>query len=615
MELNVRFWLSFLTFALQVCALKADLVSIHVENRKDYEILDQFFRMEISEEGYGYVLEGAKPITIRDFYSLDHFPVAADFEHSEREFVHGLLVQEAILVWKKLCSHQKNFVLKAIPLNDPGSIVPGLEVQFINISKLREVIEKNIDLFRYILGPAIETEHLVNKIAYSEERLSDVLQNDRVLEGIILGFGSHNSLIGGRVDTIFSLTISRDCAPFPPKSFLMQSKKNHSLSFLTPKRYGSYYLEFAGGDDSIFRTPFSPFQLSSDFSNVEEELMELNAMGDPLPLSLLERPAFIFSAYKGSSSNQPFFERLQQVQKQTQVLLKKPNLLEQVLEKIGGKKPSIACDKSGFSGTLFSLFRSNTNDQAWVHILRGAANCFKDKEGQLAFIKAFCNPSASSRAVPMMVGVSKATLEGLKKALCNLAAANAHFEILSKDSSLQEIVAKQLYFKITLTGSGKELKGADRIRMGYVIEDPEGNILFANHDTRLNLSQTVPSFAHGVQGMHIGEKRTLFIHPALAYGALTTLPPCIELVVKVHLLDMDETISKMLPSLTPHDLSWVQDTSLYRNIEESIQQLPRFTGSFYRNLLDKIEGLDKTAIIAELDKETPELKTEGFQKR
>jgi hypothetical protein len=97
-----------------------------------------------------------------------------------------------------------------------------------------------------------------------------------------------------------------------------------------------------------------------------------------------------------------------------------------------------------------------------------------------------------------------------------------------------------------------------------------------------------------------GEKRDIFIHPFLAYGALTTLPSCIGLIAKVKLHKIDEKISKSLPSLISMDLSWIQSSSLLRNIEESIQQLPIFIGSFYRTLLNKIEGSDKAALIAEL---------------
>jgi peptidylprolyl isomerase len=589
----------FLSLAMQVCALEP--ISIQVANREDYEVLEQFLRMGIYEEEYGYVLEGVKPISIRNFYSLDHFPVAKDLKYAEKEFANGLLVREVIPIWNRLCSHQKNFVLKAVPLKDPGSVAPGWEVQFINLSKVREVIDKNIDLFRYILDPSLETEQLVQKIAFSELPLNEIIKNDLVLVGIILGFGSYNSLVGGRAETIDALTISRDCAPFSSKSSLLQKGEKSSQNNFMQQCYGVYYLEFAGGDDSHFRSNFSPLQPSSLFSKVEDELVALDALNDPLPPGLHNEPAFIFGAYKGGPSNQPFFSHLLRVQKQIQALLKKPDFLEQVLEKIGGKKPTISCDKPTFSSTSFSLFRSYIHTRTWIPILQEVARRFESKEEQLAFFEAFCHPSTSSRTAPKRAGASKAILEGLKKSLQNLAAANTHFETLSKDSSLHLIATKQLYFKTTTPGSEKELKGIDRVRVDYVIENLQGDTLFANCDTWLSLSQTIPGFAHGVQGMHVGEKRTLFIHPALAYGVMTTLPPCIALIIKVRLIDIDETSSGKLPSLTPVDLSWVQNREFYDAIEESIQQLPRFIGSFYRDMLDKIEGLEKTALIAELD--------------
>ncbi len=580
-------------FVIQACSLKAKLVSIRIENRGDYELLDQFFRTEFIKENYGYVLEGIKPICVRDCYSIDQFPVSSYFEISENYFTNNLLIREVLPIWNKLCAHQKNFVLKAVSLKD-SAVAPGIEVQFINIASLKEVIDKNIDLFRYILGPTVRTDQLVNRIAYSNESLTDILQNNLVLTGIVLGYGSHNSLVGGRAETIDSLIISSDCAPFFPKIFLA-GEKNH---FLDPVRYGPFYLEFAGGNDFQLRNSF--IQPSAGFLNVEEELIAIDALSEPLPSALKETPRFIFGAYKGGDSNQPLFNGLLKAQRQIASLLKKPDFLESVLEKIGGKKPLITCEKPSFSSPLCSLVSSYTNAQKWVRILQERINNFEDQKEKRDFIKGFLESTASS---PKMVGASSAALRGLNKAINNLAVANAHFTSYAKDDSLQEIVKDELYFKITHANSDKQrLKGEDRVRMGYVISDVEGNVLFANCDTWLDLSQTILGFVHGVQGMHIGEKRTLFIHPALAYGVLTTLPPCIELVVQVHLLGIKEGSHRELPALRPHDFGWIQDPCYKGVIEESIEKIPAFTGSFYRQMLDKIEGLDVGAVIAELDK-------------
>jgi peptidylprolyl isomerase len=205
----------------------------------------------------------------------------------------------------------------------------------------------------------------------------------------------------------------------------------------------------------------------------------------------------------------------------------------------------------------------------------------------------------------VMLGGSKAMLSGLKRALANFQKAESQFRDLTKkastNKSLKVVVPKQLYFKTTRSGSGKELKGNDRVRVGYVIEDPKGNILFANCDTWLRLSQTIPGFAHGVQGMRIGEKRTIFVHPVLGYGAATTLPPCIGLTIKVHLLDVEEGSSSPLPALSPLPLDWIQSKGFSHSIEESIRRQPQLIGAFYSSLLDKMGRPDKTALISELN--------------
>ena len=591
MAIITKYWV--LAFTLQVCYLRAESIPIHIDDKRDYEILAQFLKMGVLEEGYGYVLQGIKPVSIRNFYGLDEFPIAKDLKYAESEFAKTLLVKEVIPIWNRLCSHQKNFVLKAVNLQSPGSIEPFWEIQFINISALKRLINKNINLFRYVLGPAVHSEQIVEQIAYSDEELSNILHHDLVLEGIVLGFGTHNSLVGGRSETLLAQTISRDCAPFIPKHHLMKTMG------LPPECYGSYFLAFNGGDDSCFKKEHSLLQPSSGFLNVEEELLALDSMNETFPPSLMEKPEFIFGAFKGGPSNRPFFKHLQQVQKQVQTLLQKPDFFEQVLEKIGGEKPLITCDKPAvFCPLLF--FSENADVKKWVRILKSAMNHFEDKERKLAFIEAFSHPSASFRSAPKMMGASKAELKGLKTALRNLAVANTFFETLSKDTSLEEILPKQLYFRTTFTGVGKELKGTDRVRIGYIIEDLEGTVLFAHHDMWLSLSETIPGLAYGTQGMHVGEKRTLQIHPTLAYGAMTTLPPCIGLTIKVHLLDVDEKSTKALTSLKPLDLTWIQNPLLYSSVEESLRQQPYYAGSFYRDLLDKITELDKISLIAEL---------------
>jgi peptidylprolyl isomerase len=358
-------------------------------------------------------------------------------------------------------------------------------------------------------------------------------------------------------------------------------------------------LSFAGGDDSHFRDAYQELYPSAGFSTIEEEVMAIDTLNDDAyPSSqLIQKPGFVFSAYKGVSSNKPFFNRLIQAQKRIQGLLKRSDFLETILTRIGGRKAMISCKKNNQK-------RHSADDditaQEWVRLLREAANRFEDHERQLAFFKAYCQPTEACKVPPKMVGASQSMLAGLRKSISNLAAANDYFEAISKGDALKAVVPNGVYFKTTQPGQGRELSGGGRVRIGYVIEDLEGGILFANCDTWFNLSQVISGFAHGVQGMRVGEKRMLYIHPAYGYGALTTLPPCSGLIIRVHLIDFETTVSDFLPPLAPLDMSWIQDPALMADIEESLLQQPRYLGFLYKNLLDRVEGLDQSKIVAQL---------------
>ncbi len=572
-------WILVFLCIVQGCALGAKPVSIHVQERRDYELLDLFFKMGIFEEEYGYVLEGEKPVSAKQFYPLDTFPMK-DLQYSEDEFKKTLLVREAIKVWNKLCSQQDRFVLKAIPIIATEVDACGFEVQFIHVPKLQEVIRENINLFRYVLGPAVEVDELVNRLAYSNERFTDVLQDDLTLTGIVLGFGLHNSVIGGRLETIDRMSISKDSPPFLSKSALLRGENSQWM-------YGTYYLEYAGGNDSFFRQATSPARPSFGFSTMQGEIVALESKIERLPAALQEAPRFIFNAFKGGASNRSLFHALQKAQTRSKSLLRSDRRLNKVLEIIGGKKPHITCDRFPVQRSVWSLV-DNLAAQ-WPYILKGAAHRFTDAQDQQKFKQALTEPLIAHTPPPMM-GASREMLRGLQQARDNLAAAQSQCVALSKDPSMQAVIPDQLYVKIVQQGVGEAIEGVNRLRLKYVIEDSSGNILFAHPDIWINLSDTIPGFLHGVQGMRIGEKRTLFVHPALGYGALTTLPPCALLVVHVQLLDADPAAKITLPPATELALDWLQDQRLYHALQESLASLPGYTGAFYRILMSQVES-------------------------
>lgn len=282
--------------------------------------------------------------------------------YSENEILKSLLAFEALPLLKKINQDRTNFVLKVAPLNVLGSSDLGIEVQFIHVPLLQKVIEENISLFKYILGPTITSKKLVDRLAFSEETLSDILLENPVLIGIVLGYGPHNSLIGGRKEYINFLSFSRDLAPFASKGLILNDSK---------ESYGWHYLNVAGGNDQLmsFKIDDTPLVPMPGFLTLTEEIETLNQLNESLPHCLNQTPSFHFGAYKGGSSNQSLFERLTIGQKNIQKLLKKEDFLENLLIKLLGQQPYISCEKTSSSPLDFSFFKGTLGVNGWKHLL------------------------------------------------------------------------------------------------------------------------------------------------------------------------------------------------------------------------------------------------------
>jgi|JI10StandDraft_1071094.scaffolds.fasta_scaffold19762_2 hypothetical protein len=123
--------------------------------------------------------------------------------------------------------------------------------------------------------------------------------------------------------------------------------------------------------------------------------------------------------------------------------------------------------------------------------------------------------------------------------------------------------------------------------MRYLIEDLKGHILFAHYDSWIATSEILPGLAHGIKGMQVGEKRTVYLHPTFGYGAFTTLPPCIGLKIQVHLIDFEGKYQEDVPPLTPLNFSCITDPSFFNDIQSSSEKMPGFIGSFYGRLLKR----------------------------
>ena len=58
----------------------------------------------------------------------------------------------------------------------------------------------------------------------------------------------------------------------------------------------------------------------------------------------------------------------------------------------------------------------------------------------------------------------------------------------------------------------------------------------SGEELRLYMDEVIPGLKIGILGMHEGEKRTLFLHPSLAYGTESVAPPNALLTMEVEIV-------------------------------------------------------------------------------
>lgn len=79
-----------------------------------------------------------------------------------------------------------------------------------------------------------------------------------------------------------------------------------------------------------------------------------------------------------------------------------------------------------------------------------------------------------------------------------------------------------LQYRVLTKGSGPSPKNTDSVLVNYRVLLPDSTVIdstFATTPSIINLSQTIPGLAEGIQLMNKGARYMFYIPPALAYGA------------------------------------------------------------------------------------------------
>lgn len=106
-----------------------------------------------------------------------------------------------------------------------------------------------------------------------------------------------------------------------------------------------------------------------------------------------------------------------------------------------------------------------------------------------------------------------------------------------KDKDVIELEKQKLYYKVLKKGKKGQVEVYHTPIVKITGRYLDGTI-FTTMEETINLSETLPSLKKSILGMHLNEKRQIFIHPSLAFK--DTPPHLNSLVIfDVEIIDLD----------------------------------------------------------------------------
>lgn len=515
---------------LSLCLLvTTQCLGLNLSNQ-DAFILETFFRTMLQDSEAGYVLYGKKPICIHGFRVEDTFI----YENEPHKI--GIYLREGALKWKSLPvnSPSENNIIHVY--NHRDTLARNYRhILFINKKLFLETVEQNLPLFQYVLGPDITPSKLLEHLTDPEKSFHSVLKNDKVLIGIILGFGTENSLYVSRIENLEDSLFSSEKVPY-----------RGPLSYLAAGRPAFEQMLLLNDGSSLECMDMTP---SFGYHSLKEEIEGLCQKIDiPSQKLVRESPAFIFGRLKNHKKTDLFVEELEVAQEKIQSLLASSTFLKDVLHLITPDEPIHIISQASHQPDLA------LSNPPLAYLV--AANIWETIEDEdpifwHAFIEGMKNTEKSKSSVdPFKYQKLKAFL----KVQTNLNAAKERFRTLALDSDFYASLPHLLYYKTVQSGSGIPLEKHSAVTAHYTIETPEGRVLADTWKTgkpeSIDLSKAISGFAWGMKGMKIGEIREIYMHPRLAYGIFTPLEKGIYLKALVQLVGIDEKEREEFPPLT-----------------------------------------------------------------
>ena len=133
-----------------------------------------------------------------------------------------------------------------------------------------------------------------------------------------------------------------------------------------------------------------------------------------------------------------------------------------------------------------------------------------------------------------------------RQAKINLERAEKYLQEVCAKASVHVLEKAALAYEVLDKGQGMgALTEEDTVVVRYLIVDSEGRTVFSEEGGNTNdlpctckVDDFLPPISRALVGMVPGERRKIYVHPKLAYGELSHLPPNLPLIVDITLLEI-----------------------------------------------------------------------------
>ncbi|MBS0622287.1 MAG: hypothetical protein JSR80_04955 [Verrucomicrobia bacterium] len=489
----------------------------------------------------GAVLFGEKPICLEAIEdSSSNVPMNSRFT------LLGECHRQFLPIWHRISDENAPFVF--IAGNTEGVTLP----LWINKRAFLSTVKENLEIFQAILGPLVTPEGLLSEFTTPGVDPFVVLRSNKVLLGILLGFGKENSMLHARMEEIECPSIEREKAPLrfdhlnvvfsidPPPYFVTW---DFPPSLFTPHPVPGYCS--LTEEDSILAKCFA---LSLDHPE---------SKGRAIPL---------FGCNLLSRETKKLIRRYCVAVDKAERFLESNNFLQKILALLLGV-PKVELLITPSSNSFFPDQPSLHRAIASVLVRKAFSDVFPYREGLIAGFREEAMPSIAD---PFL---AYCETEYACLAYQNLVASDQFFS--SIDPGWTEVVPQQLYYRILKPGAGTPVsKETKTVLISYSIAPIEGTSSedhsyedTCGRDVQHHFAELIPGMSHAIVGMRPHEAREILVHPAHAYGVDSRFEPGVSLRIKVSLRSQRDITEPLSPiaklSLTLPEIKHDPDECLW----------------------------------------------------